>query len=236
MSRIRSTRCHDKCANPNAWWVAISLLMLGMTLASCQAAPSTDDALADHSFLTQQPCASPCWYGLEPDKSTSSEVYSALGKLPFIDSTSITTWGYIWLNDDSAQQIGFSCSHPKDEECGGSAIISQDKLKRLDFSSPHELTFKKAVSILAQPDYMDYRPLNPEGTGCVITLIWSKKGVYLTSIDLKNEEPCRKIRVTGHVDPDIVVTQIYYVTRDVLAPGSKGYFANSIPWAGFAQP
>lgn len=79
-------------------------------------AKPTVDPLADQSFLNQQPCASPCWYGLEPDKSSAKEVYTTLSTLPFVDPTTIEEWGYIWLDDNRAKQVGFSCLHQKDRE------------------------------------------------------------------------------------------------------------------------
>ncbi len=91
--------------------MALLLVLLPIVVASCSTL-ATDDPLADHSFLTQQPCASPCWYELEPNKSSFDEVYATLSNLPFVDPTTIAEREYIWLNDDKATQVGFSCLHP----------------------------------------------------------------------------------------------------------------------------
>jgi hypothetical protein len=129
--------------------MALLLAFLAIAVVSCTT-PAADDPLADHSFLTQEPCASPCWYGLEPDKSSVDEVYATLTTLPFVDPA-IVEATYIWANDENAKNVGFGCLHPKDEKCGGSIILSQGKLKRLALSPPLGLTFQKAVSILEQP-------------------------------------------------------------------------------------
>jgi hypothetical protein len=209
--------------------------------AGCRSSPTGDlakptaDPLADQSFLTQQPCAAPCWHGLEPDKSSANEVYTTLNKLPFVDPATIVEWDYIWLDDNTAKQVGFSCLHPKDKECGGSAIISQEKLKRLTLSPPSGLTFQKAVDLFDQPDSFDRRPIDPEGNGCVITLIWPQRGIYLTSIEPKNGDQCRTIQENGKVSPNITVTQIIYVSPEVLKTGPNGFFNDSISWPGFAR-
>ena len=213
--------------------VALLVALLALAVASC-ATPAADDPLADHSFLTQQPCASPCWYGLEPDKSSADEVYATLKTLPFVDPATAEAT-YIWADDENAKNVGFGCLHPKDEKCGGSIILSQGKLKRLAFSPPRGLTFQKAVEVLSQPDSIQYEPFHAEVGGCVIDLIWSQKGVYITSIDRTNEEQCRKIRETGYVSPDVTVTQIFYVTPKVFESGPNGFFNARVPWPGFAK-
>lgn len=237
MFKIRSRRFHnmDSSRHFRRELVWLLVMLLGLATASCNSTATSDDPLADQSFLTQQPCAAPCWYGLEPDKSSASEVYATLNRLPFVDPTTIVEWGYIWLDDDKATQVGFSCLHPKDKECGGSVIISQGKLKRITLTPPYKLTFQKAVGLLNQPDSIDYRPADPEGNGCIITLIWSQQGIYLTSLDPRNGEQCQKIKASGRVAPDVIVTYIAYVPPEVLKTGPNGFFNYSIPWPGFAK-
>jgi hypothetical protein len=222
--------------------VQIILLLLVAVLAGCGTGgwgvtptPTLDPSLIDSSILTGLPCAAPCWYGLEPDKSSASAVYATLNRLPFVDPTTIVEWGYIWLDDDKATQVGFSCLHPKDKGCGGSLVISQGKLKEITLSLSYKLTFQKAVGLLNQPDFIDYRPADPEGNGCIISMIWLQRGIYLTNAEPKNGDQCRMIRESGKVSPDITVTQIFYVLPEVLEAGPKGYFNDSIPWPGFAK-
>ena len=225
----------DRYSTSNPWHSIVLLLVMlvGLVSTGCRGNASSDDPLADHSFLTQQPCASPCWYGLVPDKSRADEAYATLKTLPFLDPTT-KEWGVSWPGDDNASEIGFNCLHPKETACGGSAIISQGILKRLDFSPPRTLSFQEAVKVLDPPDYMNYGPASPGG-GCFVTLFWAKKGVYLSSIDSKNEEQCREIQKTGHVASGIVVTHIYYVTAELLASESKDHGPDKIPWPGFAN-
>jgi hypothetical protein len=212
-------------------WLPITLLAI--VAVGCNSV-AADDPMADHSFVNQQPCASPCRYGLEPDKSSASDVNLTLLKLQFVDPTTISEGGFSWLGDDSARQVSFGCLHPKNAACGGSLVVFHDVLKKVTLNITNALTFQQAAAVLGQPDYIDPRPFSPEGGGCVIALIWSKKGIYLTSIELNNERNCQTISQTGHVDPTVTVSVICYVSLEGFTPGHKNYFPEEVPWPGFS--
>ncbi len=214
--------------------VALLVVFLVITVAGCNT-PTADDPLADHSFLTQQPCASPCWYGLELDKSSADEVYATLKTLPFVDPTTIGEAPTTWLGDVNAKEVGFDCLHPKTRECNGGFIISQGKLKRIALSPPVGLTFQQAVAVLNQPDSIEYRPFHVEAGGCVIYLLWPQKGIIISYIDQTNDGPCQQIRETDQVSPNLTVVDILYITPDVFKTGSNGSFNDRIPWPGFAK-
>lgn len=231
MFKIRSTLYHNWIS-----WLLVSLLVI--IVAGCNIKDTVKDTvvdpLADRSFLTQQPCTSPCWYGLEPGKSSIDDVYATLNKLPFVDPASISESGYIWLGDNTAKEIDFSCLHPKNTKCDGILNVAQGRLERITLNPPYPVTFQEAVDALNQPDRMNYQPFSPEGGGCFIVLVWSQKGVYVTSVEPKDSSKCQRIKDTGHIDPNIVITQIAYVAPKLLAPESKVFFPYTIPWLGFA--
>jgi hypothetical protein len=212
-------------------WLLV--ILLGIVTASCNAR-AADDTLTDRSFLTHQPCAPPCWYGLEIDRSSESDVHSTLKSLSFIDPSTIGEWGTSWLGDDTAKEIYFGCLYPKDDRCGG-AIISHGKLKRLWLDVSYELTFQKAVDLLGLPNYMDYRPYHPEAGGCIVQLIWSQKGILLTNLDTKNDAECRRIDEGGRVSPDIRVVEVVYVSLEALESEPDGCLS-CVPWSGFVAP
>lgn len=54
------------------------------------ATPTLPPALMDRSWLTDNPCAVPCWYGLELNRSTKAEALATVGGLSFVDFTSKT--------------------------------------------------------------------------------------------------------------------------------------------------
>ena len=215
-------------------WLLVTFAVL--VTVSCSSHPVADDPLADHSFLTQQPCAVPCWYGLEPDQSSESEVYATLNKLPFVDPATIAESTTTWLDDYEAKNITFGCLHPQDPECGGSLVLSRGKLKGLWFKLSYPLTFQMAADRLGLPDYIDYRPFSPEGGGCVITLDWRQKGVSITHIDRTSGNRCQQIRKNGRVPSGTPVTQMVYVAPEAFQPWPKGVVTSSTPFPGFVEP
>ncbi len=121
----------------------VVMILLQITIISCKS--GNDNLPVDRSFLTQQPCASPCWYGLEPDKSSTSDVHATLATLPFVDQSRIAEGRRTWLKDDNAKEIDFDCVNPKGDSCGGMFTFSQGTLKWLLLRIPYQLTFQMAA-------------------------------------------------------------------------------------------
>lgn len=217
-------------------WVWLLVLLFGFTTTSCRSNSTiaVDDPLADRSFLTQQPCAAPCWYGLEPDKSTLDDVMATLRKLPSVDSSSIWEGTVYWGGDEGAKQIGFSCLHPKDQRCGGGFIFSRGVVKRISLTPAYELTFQMAVDRIGNPDYLEYRPYSPHGEGCWIGLYWAR-GIILQMSDRSSWEQCQEIQRLNTVSPIILVDDITYITRDAFAPPPKGMITSKTPFPGFTR-
>lgn len=211
-----------------------SWLFLLFLLLAVGCAPNADDPLVDHSFLTGEPCAPPCWYRLELDKSSEEEVHTTLEGLAFIDQDSIRETKFAWLGDPNAKEIHYGCSHPRDKSCGG-AQFANDRLKLLWMTVGYNLSFEMAVEKLGFPDYVDYGPYHPEVGGCVIDLNWPEKGITLQSLNRGSDTSCQALRDGRGVDPNISVKTIYYGTSEVFGP-EPGGCCNRIPWPGFVEP
>jgi hypothetical protein len=70
--------------------IIYGLLSAGVMLCGCSGSKGTlAPELVDKSPFTGDPCAAPCWHGLEIAKSNESEVVSALKSLSFIDEESL---------------------------------------------------------------------------------------------------------------------------------------------------
>ncbi len=216
------------CKQCMAWLFLLFLLLA----VGC--APNADNPLVDHSFLTGEPCAPPCWYRLELDKSSEEEVYATLEELAFIDQDSIRETDFAWLGDPNAKEIFYGCLHPKDESCGG-ARFANGKLKLLWMAVGYDLTFAIAVERLGSPEYVDYGPYHPEVGGCVIDLNWPEKGITLHSLDMNSDQQCRAIKDGGGIDSGIRVKTIYYGAKEVSGP-KPGGCCTRIPWPGFVEP
>jgi len=213
-------------------WLPIALI--AMAAVGCQPTPA-DDPLADHSVLSQQPCASPCWYGLMPDKSTEKDIDATLPKLAFVDPATISKRDSSWQGDSSAQEVVFDCAHPRGTNCGGTFVLLHDQLKEINLIVANSLSLGQVVSVLGQPDYFIRRPFSPEGLGnpgCVITLIWPQKGITVESIDSRNDSGCQTIKQTGQVDPNGKATQLSYISLEEFVDPTS-YFPDEIAWPGF---
>lgn len=212
------------------WWSLLALFTLVAT--SCTRAE--DEALVDRSFVTGQPCAPPCWYELELDKSGQDETYAALEQLPFIDQASIReTTGLVWLGDEDAKEIYWGCLHPRVKSCGG-ARLSQGKLKLLWLAVGYDLTFKTVIDQLGPPDYVDYGPYHPEAGGCQIHLMWPQRLISVDSLDKRSDAECQAITSGKGISNGTGVRTIYYSVRETFGP-QPGGCCTRIPWPGFTE-
>jgi hypothetical protein len=206
-----------------------------LVVTGCIAAVSEfADPLADQSFLTQEPCAAPCWYGLELDKSNKVDVYAVLGKLSFVDETTIKELPASWSGDQSASEILFGCSHPSDTSCGG-VLLSGDKLKRMWFSVGYELTAETAVEQLGLPAYIDYGPYSAEIESCIIDLAWPGKGILLRYLNKTTYAQCQTLQSGNSVSSNIKIATIYYLAQEGFGSEPTGC-CKRISWPGFARP
>ncbi len=161
--------------------LAIILGFVVLALAAC----GGNDPESDHSFVTDQPCAPPCWYGLEVEKSSRAQVYDTFKQLPFVDQTHIVEAAGYWLNNNTASRyITWGCVHPREQSCGHITLV-QDKLKSIDLGVGYELTFDQVVAKLGTPDYVRYGYALPN-TSSVVNLIWRDKGIIVRTTDNRN--------------------------------------------------
>jgi hypothetical protein len=211
------------------------ILLTGAVLLGCtnsgNAANLGHDPLADKSFVTRQPCAAPCWYGLKLDQSTKEEVYATLRKLPFIDPSSIRERGSGWAGDSSARDLAWDCTHPKVDRCGG-ATLSHDRLKQLWYSVGYTLTFEQVVGQLGPPDYLDYGPWSGEAGGSIIFLYWPDNMVTVEYGDTKSMALLQSLDRGKGLPRNTPVAAIYYSTKEGFLP-KPGPGEKRIPWPGF---
>ncbi len=207
------------------------LLALALVLTACNTNQS--DSLTDRSFMTSQPCAAPCWYGLEADKASREDVYATLQKLPFVDQTSIKESITTWQNDEHVVEVWWSCLHPQNDSCGGGVRLSGNKLKSLYLMPGYTLTFSDTVQKLGPPNYVSYFPgLDPR---CGLSLIWLAHGISING-QLPKLCPSLDERKAGlPINPNIQVLSMSFESPDILqsriAQSRDGYQ----PWPGFSE-
>lgn len=209
----------------------VILLILSLIVVSCSL---IYDPKIDQSFLTNQPCASPCWYGLIPGEATKAEVLETLKELPFIDYSSIREYGTVWNLDNAAESIRFGCSHPRKEECGV-ALISNDQLKELSLTVNFRLDIEMVVNKLGPPSYVDYGGYHPEVGGCIVSFYWPKLNIEAFNVDTRNNELCTIIDSVHYIPRKIDIQSMIYTVHEAFNLGPGGC-CQRIEWPGFEKP
>ena len=127
------------------------LLLLAVIMIGSYALDSKREPdLMAQSFLNDQPCAAPCWYGLVPGKSSKEEVYRVLAKLPFVDQSTIREMpDYFYGKDIIAIRGEF-------KDGGGHGVgfgFSESIVEDITFA-PHGLSFGDVAQKLGDPDHV----------------------------------------------------------------------------------
>lgn len=224
---IKSELCHDG----EITCLVILGLMLTLVLVACSG--WKNDPKADRSFITDMPCAAPCWYSLIPGEATKENVLETLEGLPFIDQASVKEYGTVWNHDNSAESIRFGCSHPRKEGCGA-ALVSNNQLEELWLTVNFPLDIETVVNKLGPPSFIDYGIYAPEVGGCFLSLVWSDKGIGVDYVDTKSDWLCETIQAKRGIPRNIEIEAIIYAVEDDFA--KPGGCCQRIEWPGFENP
>jgi hypothetical protein len=214
-----------------------SFILLGfaVALASCKSiVPTQEPRLVDKSFVTGQPCAAPCWYGLELDRSTESDVITKLKELPFVDPGAIRISDVVIFNFSNATEIDYGCADPKGELCG-MMIISGGSLKVISTYIYYKLPLRLVIDQLGKPDDVFYTPYSSHGDGCLLDLDWLGKGITVRRTDRYSISVCQELEARKALDSELEITEIYYLAEEALDPNRCNLGAVCIAWPGFKQ-
>ena len=210
------------------------LILLSFT-ASC-GSNEVDEAFIDKSFLEKEPCAPPCWYGLELNQSSEEDIYTTLRQLPFVEKNSIREWGTVWNDDENAKEIFYKCVYsqrPKENTCGG-LLLSKNKLKEVWMSVNYDLSFFMSTELFGYPEYISHVPIGVEAVGCTVSLYWPDKQILVRS-DTKKACPALYEQEQGFkLDSSTNVTFVMYTAYNNFYSESIGEWPY-YPWAGFAE-
>ncbi len=207
------------------------IILLVALLTACSQAV---DPKVDRSFITDDPCAAPCWYGLKLDESTTSDVLTTLATLEFVNPNFVRQFETSWTGRDKAQAVGFGCLHPTNNNCG-EAIFVDDKLKSLWVAVGYELTLGEVVNKLGEADYVEFGLYHPEVGGCTVDFFWPTSGIIVGFLDTRSETICQGLRSGQPITPDLSITSIVYVAQ-VDSATTPSACCTRIDWPGLADP
>jgi len=187
------------------------------------------DPQIDHSLLSWQPCAPPCWYSLELGKTGLGELRTTLQGLPFVDAKSIQVTESESSSTESRRVtvVNWDCLHPKQRWCG-TARLSEDRLIDLLLLVYFDLTFSDVVHRFGPPGRVSFIPAMFTIIPCQIQLHWPDEMLSVSG-HLLNDCPTAEPSGTApRPNPNIRVDSVYYgAYRD-----PHGF---SQPWPGFNE-
>jgi hypothetical protein len=171
--------------------------------------------LIDKSFISGEPCAPPCWYGLNPGQSSFEEVNQVLSELEFVSPSSInilesTSQYYrveeIWIH--------FKCPYLSgrgNTSCGSLWVLG-DTLHWIIYKVAYDLTIMEAVEVIGEPDLIICEERHNAGRN--IEFIWSEKGITATHETLSNTACDIFDEAEGRVSSDLLISRLKYFDWD----------------------
>jgi hypothetical protein len=230
MTRIKFLQRHRLVA----WLLIIFFALIVPGCTSTTTPTPIDDSLLDRSFLTQQPCAAPCWHGLEQDKSSKEDILAVLKTLPFVDSSKIVEH-VSELDSEADFELSYGCLGFDFSRCGY-AVVDDGKLRKLSVFVRYGLTFSATVDQLGPPAYVvysNYASIN----ACIIQLYWPEKGIIASNNNSNSTKPCEALANGDGIDPNANVTSLQYnSTQDKYKITCCKYDIDvRIPWPGFTK-
>jgi hypothetical protein len=205
------------------------LILLLLVTASCNY-----EEWVDRSFLTDEPCQAPCWYGLILDQSSEEDLLDTLRELQFIDHESIRlSRGYSILGDDNAVIADWRCLDHITNLCGG-AQLAHGTLKVLWYSVGYRLPYSLVVEKLGPPEHIDYGPYHPDVGGCQFRLRWPSIGISMRNIDVRTDFHCRAIEAGKGIKKTLNVLVIFFSVPELIEAEVPGC-CKRIEWPGFSD-
>ena len=205
-----------------------------LLLSACRVNSATKEPqFADRSFVTDDPCAPPCWYGLLPGVSTESEVEATLAELPFVDQEAIRKSNNVNIGVISyGTSIQFGCAEPKGKICGY-IVLSDGRVQIINMVIQYQLSIQTVIDKLGEPDYV-YFTSYTHGDGCLMDLDWQVKGITVRLVDQHSTRLCHELKDEIPIDPNLSITEVLYLSKKAIIP-HRCEGSSCIPWPGFRE-
>jgi hypothetical protein len=202
--------------------------------------PTLSPELMDRSWLTDQPCRGPCWYGLTLGASQMSDAREIVRQLSFVDINTIeetdsTYFDPIKESFIGANVINYKCKTPK--EICTSLYFVNNKLVEIYISPNFQIGLEDIINIIGPPDFLSFRPITPDkmfGRDCQIELYWVERQMTIRYYNYDNNNMCKVIKNSGNrPSPKLPIQEVWYLMPEYFMDRKveDGYY----PWTGFAE-
>jgi len=198
-------------------------LSIGVMLSGCLGMNGTlAPELMDKSPFTGNPCAAPCWYGLEIAKSSESEVVSTLKSLSFIDQETLEIKSISGPSFDPkitvpGKWITADCQRPK-THCLD-VKIADGRLRDIKSILNYKITFDEVVKDIGNPDKVVRTDYSAEVIACYIRLVWVQKQLVLVSKRFPGAKGCdysQTAASSGLVDASLEIAEVDFLPNEEI--------------------
>jgi hypothetical protein len=198
-------------------------LSIGVMLGGCLGSKGIlAPELMDKSPFTGNPCAAPCWYGLEIAKSNESEVVSTLKSLSFIDQETLKIKSSTGPDFDPkitvpGKWISADCLQPR-TSCLV-VDIAEGRLRDIKSILNYKITFDEVVKDLGNPDKVVRTDYSAEVIACYVRLVWTQKQLVLVSKRFPGTKGCDYSQTavsTGLVDANLEIAEVDFLPNEEI--------------------
>lgn len=161
-----------------------------------------NDSRMDLSFLTNQPCKAPCWYGLELGKSSIEEIRTTLTSLPFIKPGSIRE--YKGGNPGELLLIAQCVYLDSNDDCVWIETSSDGMLKKVGLGIHYPLALDSVIEQLGSPSYFILDVISGADI-CLIYIHWPDTNILAVIKATPRERYCE----SNNLESIILKNQIH---------------------------
>lgn len=203
--------------------------------------PTLSPEFMDRSWLTDQPCRAPCWYGLTLGVSKISDAGEIVSQLSFIDINNVEETNEAYFDPISedvfkADVLLYHCEKPKDSICSQLSFVN-DKLVSIISNLNYKITLSEVVQKIGEPDFFAFSPIVHDFTfrsDCQIYLYWVDRQMKIGYLHSGDDIMCDIIIENEFKpSPNLPIYFIGYFMPEFFSDLNvdKGCF----PWVGFAE-
>lgn len=203
--------------------------------------PSVPTELTDRSWVTDQPCKPPCWYGMVVGETMMSQAFESVEAIELIQPEPAREYPVGYFDIDKNEYAGdgrgfmFKCVQPAAWECVGLEFVNETLIGIRMFPN-YKINFGEVVKTIGPPDYIrNHVHGGPEkATGCTIEMIWVERQLLVGTMEWYEDsgrELCKLFYESGRRPyPDLIVDMVQITNSDFINRVEK------VDWTGFANP